>query len=535
MLKLPLLTGIGNAAAVLRRQHGDISAQARQANCSRQSVYDHADKVQQAVQDAHLGGPSREQLLTENAQLRKENRELWDAYLQAIDCPPEKQQQFSTAAGGMGLSLNQILTLLAILLPAQRCPSRATVGRWLNHQARRAGRLLQVLDKACATLVLALCLDEIFLGRKPVLMAVEPQSMAWVLGQRATDRSGETWANALQAWPLLQDVAIDGGTGLQRGLKLEAARRRQQANKTPAGPPARPLRSRLDVFHIRRDGARALRQAWSAAEALWDKACTIERAKKRHDRSGGHGTAFNKSKVDKPWAKAIAEFEAVCRQEKAWERAVAALQLFRPDGVLNDRVWAETELQAAVAELPGQRWAKVRRQLLDKRALTFVDRLHEELEEAEPCPERRAALVKLWQWRRQARKADKQEAGNTGVVPEVGELLIEVVKARLGKDWLASYRRVSGVLKGVVRASSAVECVNSVVRMHQARHRNLTQGMLDLKRLYFNCRAFLEGKRKKHCPYQLLGLKLPSYDPWVLLQMDPAELEKLLSSSALTV
>jgi hypothetical protein len=69
--------------------------------------------------------------------------------------------------------------------------------------------------------------------------------------------------------------------------------------------------------------------------------------------------------------------------------------------------------------------------------------------------------------------------------------------------------------------------------MHQARHRNLTQELLDLKRLYVNGRAFREGKRKKHCPYQLLGLKLPSYDPWVLLQMDPEQLDKLLSSSGL--
>src|SRR4029453_1301878 len=89
----------------------------------------------------------------------------------------------------------------------------------------------------------------------------------------------------------------------------------------------------------------------------------------------------------------------------------------------------------------------------------------------------------------------------------------------------------SRVLNGVVRASSCVECVNSVVRMHQARHRNLSQGLLDLKRLYWNFRAFIEGKRKKHCPYELLGLKLPSYDPWVLLQSDPDQLEQLLSSS----
>jgi hypothetical protein len=535
MYKLPLFCWIGNAAAALCGTHGDVSEQARQAGCSRQTVYDHAEKVQQAVEEAHLPGPSREQLLAENAQLRKENRELWDVYLQAIDFPEEKQQQFSTAASAMGLSLNQILALLAVLLPAQRCPSRAAVGRWVNHQARRASKLLQVLDKACAKMVLTLCLDEIFFHRKPVLMGVEPHSMAWVLGQRAADRSGENWAKALKPWPLLEDVAIDGGTGMERGLKMEVARRQEQASKTPDGPAAVPLRSRLDVFHTRRDGARALRTAWSHAEALWDEAVAVERAKKRHDRSGGHGTAFNKTKVDKPWAEATAEFEAVCTQEKAWERAVAALQLFRPDGQLNDRVWAEAELQAASAELPGPRWAKVRRQLQDRRSLTFLDRFHEELEEAEPCSERRQALVRLWQWRREAGKADKEQAGQAGVEVRVGELLIAVVKARLGKDWLSAYRRVSSVLKGVVRASSAVECVNSVVRMHQARHRNLSQEMLDLKRLYWNGRPFLEGKRKKRCPYELLGVKLPSFDPWVLLQMDPSELEKLLSSSGLTV
>ena len=60
--------------------------------------------------------------------------------------------------------------------------------------------------------------------------------------------------------------------------------------------------------------------------------------------------------------------------------------------------------------------------------------------------------------------------------------------------------------------------MNSVLRMHQSRHRTLTQGMLDLKRLYWNCRVFRGGKRKGRCPYEHLGLKLPSYDFWNLLQ-----------------
>ena len=67
--------------------------------------------------------------------------------------------------------------------------------------------------------------------------------------------------------------------------------------------------------------------------------------------------------------------------------------------------------------------------------------------------------------------------------------------------------KVDELLRQAVRASSAVEGVNSVVRMHQGRHRHVSQGMLDLKRLYWNCRVFREGKRKGRSPYDLLGLK----------------------------
>ena len=85
--------------------------------------------------------------------------------------------------------------------------------------------------------------------------------------------------------------------------------------------------------------------------------------------------------------------------------------------------------------------------------------------------------------------------------------------------WRDEAERVRAVLRGVWRASSLVECVNSVARMQQARHRKMTQGLLDLKRLYWNCRPFREGKRRGRCPYKHLGLKLSSYRFWDLLWM----------------
>jgi hypothetical protein len=539
---LSLFTRIANAAAVLFGPHGSVTAQAEQAGCSRQTVYDHADKVQRAVADAQPPGPSRQQLLQENARLRQENRQLWDELDRAIDCPEGKQRQFTTTACAMGLSLTQALVLLAILLPPARLPSRATLGRWVNQSARAAGRLLAILDKACRCLVLSLCIDEIFFRRQPVLMAVEPHTFAWVLGQRSADRSGATWAKMLRDWPDLEDVAADGGCGIESGLEQVAAQRRQDEQQ-PGAAKAKPLRVRLDVFHIRQDGARAQRQEWSQAQRLWDKAEKVERAKGRFDRRGKDKRHFDRRKVDRPWAEATAAFEQACRKDRAWARAVAALKVLRPDGPLNERAWAEQELRAAAAELTGERWAKVRRQLLDGRSLTFLDRLHEELAAAEPCPERREALVALWRWRRSAGgkvKVGRGKGGKASKVKQgqgqeggVGALLLGLVQARLGEGWQESYKRVSRVLGRVVRASSAVECVNSVVRMHQSRHRNLSQELLDLKRLYWNCRGFREGQRKGRCPYELLGLKLPSYDPWDLLQLTPDQLEQLLSSPAL--
>src|SRR5208283_1194731 len=109
---------------------------------------------------------------------------------------------------------------------------------------------------------------------------------------------------------------------------------------------------------------------WSHAEALWEKAERVERAKARFDRTGRDRRHCQKSGPQKAWGAAEVAFEVACRKEKAWQRAVAALQVLRPDGQLNDRTWAAAELRAAAAELTGVQWAKVRRQLQDKRLLT---------------------------------------------------------------------------------------------------------------------------------------------------------------------
>jgi hypothetical protein len=89
--------------------------------------------------------------------------------------------------------------------------------------------------------------------------------------------------------------------------------------------------------------------------------------------------------------------------------------------------------------------------------------------------------------------------------------MLKEVCQKMDTNRRKSYEAVARLLRLTVRATSAVECMNSVLRMYQSRHNTVTQGLLDLKPLYWNCRGFHEGKRRGRCPYEQLGLKLPSY------------------------
>ena len=93
---------------------------------------------------------------------------------------------------------------------------------------------------------------------------------------------------------------------------------------------------------------------------------------------------------------------------------------------------------------------------------------------------------------------------------------------------------VRTVLRGSWRASSLVECLNSVARMQQSRHRKMTQGLLDLKRLYWNCREFRTGQRRRKSPYELHGLQLQTRDWWELLRWTPEQLRQHLESANTT-
>jgi hypothetical protein len=350
-------------------------------------------------------------------------------------------------------------------------------------------------------------------------MLVEPASLCWLAGRRAEARDGLTWAAELERWPALRAVVRDGGSGLSKGIELVRVRRRVQQGAD--------LEDGLDVFHTLREGGRALRATWAEVSRALERAEAAQQQFDQRSRQGrtnsGHGPPLKRL-----WASAEAAFARAEAAEAAWHQARSALELFTPEGRLNDRRRAEAVVAASLPALAGAAWAKTRRLLSRPESFTFLDQAARRLGELGLEEDVLSALLGLEGLRRQPWRS----RGTTPAAAAVrGLALARVVQLeKTSPGWREQAAEVHRVLRGVWRASSLVECLNSVARMQQSRHRKMTQGLLDLKRLYWNLRRFRTGDRKGQTPYGLLGLKVPDLSFWEFLKLTPEQLREQLSA-----
>ena len=186
-------------------------------------------------------------------------------------------------------------------------------------------------------------------------MVVEPESLCWTTGRMAEARDGITWAREFARLPALKAVVRDDGAGLGKGVGLDNARRRA------AGLPE--IDETLDVFHTLREGGRALRQTWGVAARALDRADAAQEAVDRRGRRG-ESRQGHVAPATRLWREAERAWDQATAAEAAWERARSALEIFTPEGRLNDRRQAEATVRAALPDLIGVAWAKTRRLLM---------------------------------------------------------------------------------------------------------------------------------------------------------------------------
>jgi hypothetical protein len=284
----------------------------------------------------------------------------------------------------------------------------------------------------------------------------------------------------IEQWPSLAHVIADGGTGLENGVKLANERRRVQAQNRGVEPgPA--ITMGLDVFHSQREMERVLQRQWKQVERQLAKASEAD-AKVAQCKRRGRDVRGVSGSAGRAWHKAERLFDETVQVEEAVRQIEAALVWFDTDGQLLSRGVAQQQLDKASEKLSGSQWSKVRRLLKDERSLSHLDRLEKQRAEGVAEPRLREALTRLWVLSERRKYAKEGEVGRWRSLGAIEQVLC----GRLCPQWQESYMQVDELLRQAVRASSAVEGVNSVVRMHQGRHRHVSQGMLDLKRLYWN-------------------------------------------------
>jgi hypothetical protein len=155
---------LANAAAVLCGRHGAPTERAKEAGCSRQTVYNHSHQLEAACADG-IPDPARlERVESENAELRREVERLRIAERTAVPIGDEELRRFAVTAEASGISLRQSKELLGTLLPKDRVPGHAKLGRWTAAAGKQAQAVLEVLDPAVAEKTKTLAIDEIFFG-----------------------------------------------------------------------------------------------------------------------------------------------------------------------------------------------------------------------------------------------------------------------------------------------------------------------------------------------------------------------------------
>ena len=211
-----------------------------------------------------------------------------------------------------------------------------------------------------------------------------------------------------------------------------------------------------------------MRKTWGLATRALERADMAQKGLDRLGRQGrsrqGHGSVTNRL-----WRQAERAWDQATAAETAWKQGRSAFEFFTPEGRLNDRAQAEAVVASSLPHLGGTAWAKTRRLLLRRESFTFLDQAQGRLAGLGLDPDVLSALLDLEGLRRQPWRLS--------AATRAWALVRTVQLTKASPGWREESRRVGAVLRGAWRASSLVECVNSVARMQQARHRKMTQGL----------------------------------------------------------
>lgn len=507
---------IASAYFVVFGKYGDVSRYAEERGVCRQWVYREADWLRNSLATSHEKIDALEQRVRE---LEQQKAALEQRLTLSVELDEEKQAQLAAVGQANGVSLPIVWIFLDVLISGKQL-SVASLGRRTKALGKKSGELLAVFDEFSRAQARQAAADELYVN-DPVRMVVEQESLCWLSGQLTATVDGEGWAQEFRQLPNLEQLARDGGSALAKGVALVNAERQEQG---------RPLLvDQGDHFHALHGASGGFRKAQRKAATALDEAEKAQKELAACKKQGRNAHAAS-GQARAAWHTAEDAMDDWSELEDAWSKTKQALRLVTPEGDLNTRQRAEAQLAQTLPRLPDADFAKTKRQIQKPEMLNYLDHVQRQIEALPFAEEVKQAAVRQECLRRQPevlKGEGKSAAALRGVM-----LVCAVVLAKAEKVGQQAVAAVRDIFRRAYRASSLVECINSAVRMHQCRHRKMTQGLLDLKRLYWNCHTFRTGRRRGTTPYGRLGVPWPEgMRWWDVLKLTPEQLRDKLSTA----
>jgi hypothetical protein len=492
------------------RDYGTVSHLAEEFRTSRQFIYDLAARVKEALDWRPAGRQEVDHQRDEITRLKHRIRELEADCDQlagqlAVERSKARQDRFRLL---LELALCPVSEdkIVSCLETAFGREGQVSVG-WVNGQLQLAGEAaLSIMQKAeLRNFVRQAASDELFRHRQPILCVIDPQTLLATVPQAAENRKGETWQAVLEQYPNLEFVVSDQASGLRKGVNACGQE----------------IAHQYDVFHFKREIGRWLRgqearcyelmeqveQARGLTEALrlLESARVQARIEYRQK-----AAALDERLLAFDWVELIIDYlnESLtaydARRREIRTRAGAEAMINEVVELLKEVKLINTKPLISMIEgaRPG--------------LLTFLTVLEKKLQQIEVrwryvtgC--RRAAfnaIARAWHDRDYAHQSRRGQRAYLAALCELGHW------SRRIENFSEVDQEVSEALDQVVRASSAVECFNSLLRPYVSVKKHLSQGFLALIALYHNTRPLKQ--RGNQTPLQLAGVDLGD-DDWVRL------------------
>ena len=454
-----------------QRQYGETTALAAHYGMSRQMAYYLADKAETVLRRAltPTSGPAPS--------------------ARSLTLTPVRLQRAVTLLSLVGVSARDTVLALEELLDIHRSP--AYVVGVLRQAERLAAERNAELTPGLSGLLVA---DELFQAGQPILGLAHPASL-YLAGLRLSDqRDGESWGLQLLEAGALDGIVSDAGSGLAAGAALAQV-------QCHAG----------DWFHpLLQAGLVEAQYERRAYAALADEYAREEKLRQTR----------TPKRWENHWRKyltACAETDRAVERYDQWRewrlklRATAA-QFDWATGAVRDPAQVQTELHDLAAGLA--RWAEgtqaqdlVRLLTHQAQALTAV------------LPHLQAALTPLAAaWGTEATRVvcrlgqALQEWAFPFWLPAQRQQLEQAISESLA--WVSEHlghrlstlqHLVAAILAQWPRTSSAIECLNSLLRPYLNGRKQVSQGFLDLFRFFHNTHRFVRGLRAGFTPLELAG------------------------------